>query len=128
MEPLRLRRSIREFGPQALSPEIQSNLLWAAFGINRPEFGGRTAPCWRDSIIINLYVAMPDCVWLYDAETHSLLPHLAAVIRTETGLQDFVSKAPVNLVYVGRREQMKDVPTWERRLYASVDAAFIGQN
>ncbi|HTT75379.1 MAG TPA: nitroreductase family protein [Candidatus Binataceae bacterium] len=128
MEALRLRRSIREFSPQALSAEIQSNLLWAAYGINRYEIGGRTAPCWRNSIIIDLYVVMPNGVWLYDAETHRLLPHLAADIRTETGLQDFVGKAPVNLVYVGRREQMKDLPTWERRLYASVDAAFIGQN
>ena len=81
-----------------------------------------------DAIIIDLYLSTPDGVWLYDAETHSLLPDQATDIRSETGLHDFVGKAPVNLVYVGRREQMKDVPTWERRLYASVDAAFIRQN
>jgi hypothetical protein len=44
MQALSERRSTREFGPQSLSPQHLSNLLWAGFGINRPETGGRTAP------------------------------------------------------------------------------------
>jgi len=35
---------------------------------------------------------------------------------------------PLNLVYVAHGERMKDISAEERRLYASVDAAFIGQN
>ena len=49
-------------------------------------------------------------------------------IRAETGLQDFVAKAPLNLVYVAHGERMTDVSAEERRLYASVDSGFIGQN
>jgi nitroreductase len=45
-----------------------------------------------------------------------------------TGLQDFVATAPLNLIYVAHGERMKDISPEDRRLYASVDAAFIGQN
>jgi hypothetical protein len=59
---------------------------------------------------------------------HALLPHLPDDIRTATGLQDFVGTAPLNLVYVAHGERMQDISTEERRLYASVDTGFIGQN
>ena len=59
---------------------------------------------------------------------HRLLPHLASDLRARTGMQDFVGGAPLNLVYVAHGERMTDVSAEERRLYASVDAAFIGQN
>ncbi len=48
-------------------------------------------------------------------------------IRAQTGLQDFVANAPLNLIYVAHGDRM-DVSQEERRLYASVDAAFIGEN
>jgi len=43
-------------------------------------------------------------------------------------LQDFVATAPLNLIYVAHGERMTDVAPEERRVYASVDAAFVGQN
>ena len=57
-----------------------------------------------------------------------LRKHLDADIRVATGQQDFVGGAPLNLVYVAHGERMHDVPPEDRRLYASVDAGFIGQN
>jgi nitroreductase len=127
-EALRLRHSTRGYDPRALSDETLSTLLWAAFGINRPATGDRTAPYWRHVMVIDIYVATANGVWLYDPRQHALLPHLAADIRADTGLQDFVATAPVNLVYVAHGERMQDVTPEERRLYASVDAGFIGQN
>ncbi|HYX63603.1 MAG TPA: nitroreductase family protein, partial [Burkholderiales bacterium] len=59
---------------------------------------------------------------------HALRRHLGADIRAQTGLQDFVASAPLNLVYVVHGERMKDVSPQDRRLYGSVDAAFAGQN
>ncbi len=56
------------------------------------------------------------------------MPHLKDDIRAQTGLQDFVATAPLNLVYVAHGERMADISSEERRLYASVDAAFIGEN
>ncbi len=105
-----------------------SDLLWAANGINRPATGDRTAPYWRHIMVIDIYAAMAEGVWLYDPGKHSLAPHLSDDIRAETGLQDFVATAPLNLVYVARGERMRDVSAKERRLYASVDTGFIGRN
>ena len=128
IEALRLRRSIREYSPRALPPQVLSDLLWAAFGINRPASGDRTAPYWRHVMVIDIYAAMADGVWLYEPKAHKLLPHLRGDIRAQTGLQDFVAKAPLNLVYVAHGERMGDISAEDRRLYASVDTGFIGQN
>lgn len=127
IEALRARRSIREYSDRPLPPQILSDLLWAAFGVNRPS-GDRTAPYWRHIMVIDVYAAMADGVWLYDPKRHALLSHLRSDIRAQTGLQDFVARAPLNLVYVAHGERMQDVPAEERRLYACVDAGFIGQN
>jgi nitroreductase len=78
--------------------------------------------------VIDVYAAMADGVWLYDPQQHALRPHLSADIRAQTGQQDFVATAPLNLVYVVHGERMKDVSPEDRRLYGSVDAAFAGQN
>jgi nitroreductase len=67
-------------------------------------------------------------VWLYEPKTHKLLPYAKEDFRAQTGLQDFVATAPLNLVYVAHGERMTDISLVERRLYASVDAGFIGQN
>jgi len=127
MQALQLRRSIRQFSPRPLPPQLLSDLLWAAYGVNRPS-GDRTAPYWRHIMVIDVYAAMADGVWLYDPKQHALHPHLETDIRAQTGLQDFVATAPLNLVYVAHGERMKEISPEERRLYASVDAAFAGQN
>ena len=127
IEALRLRRSIREYFDRPLPLQVLSDLLWAAFGINRPS-GDRTAPYWRHIMVIDVYAAMADGVWLYEPKRHVMLAHLRADIRAQTGLQDFVANAPLNLVYVAHGERMQDISANERRLYASVDTGFIGQN
>jgi nitroreductase len=128
VDALRLRRSTREYSPRPLPPQVLSDLLWAAFGVNRPTTGDRTAPYWRHIMVIDVYAAMADGVRLYEPKTHKLLPHLRSDIRAETGTQEFVAKAPLNLIYVAHGERMGDVSAEDRRLYASVDTGFIGQN
>jgi nitroreductase len=127
MQALKLRHSTREYAERALPLPVLSDLLWAAFGVNRPS-GDRTVPYWRHIMVIDVYAAMADGVWLYDPKAHLLRKHLGADIRAVTGQQDFVGGAPLNLVYVAHGERMHDVPPEDRRLYASVDAGFIGQN
>jgi nitroreductase len=127
MKALGLRRSTREFAKQPLPPRVVSDLLWAAFGVNRPS-GDRTAPYWRHIMVIDVYAATADGVWRYDPKAHALVPHLVGDIRAQTGQQDFVATAPLNLIYVAHGERMVDVSAEDRRLFASVDSAFIGQN
>lgn len=127
IETLALRRSTREYAPRPLPLQVLSDLLWAAFGINRPS-GDRTAPYWRHIMVIDVYAALADGVWLYEPKQHALLPHLRVDIRAQTGQQDFVGTAPLNLIYVAHGERMQDISPQDRRLYASVDTGFIGQN
>jgi len=127
IDALRRRHSTREYSDRSLSSELLSDLLWAAFGINRAN-GDRTAPYWRHVMVMDLYVAMATGVWLYEPKAHVLLAHLEQDIRAQTGTQEFVAVVPVDLTYVAHGERMHDVNPEERRLYASVDTAFIGQN
>lgn len=127
MQALSLRRSTREFSPRPLPAQVLSNLLWAAYGINRPS-GDRTAPCWRHVVAIDVYAAMEDGLWLYDPKRHALVAHPAGDIRAQTGRQDFPANAPLNLVYVAHGERMKELTPEHRSLFCSVDSAFIGQN
>ena len=56
MQALKARRTSRSFAPEELTPQTLSNLLWAAFGVNRPD-GHRTAPSARNWQEIDIYVA-----------------------------------------------------------------------
>src|SRR5271157_5681846 len=66
MQALKDRMSTRAYGEEKLPMQTLSNLLWAAFGINRPD-GRRTAPSARNWQEIDIYVATPEGVYLYDA-------------------------------------------------------------
>ncbi len=127
MQALQLRRSTREYAQRPLSDQVLSDIMWAAYGVNRPS-GDRTAPYWRHIMVIDVYAAMADGVWLYDPKQHALHAHLGADIRAHTGIQDFAATAPLNLVYVVHGERMKEISPEDRRLYGSVDAAFAGQS
>lgn len=79
-------------------------------------------------MVMDIYVAMASGLWLYDPKDHTLLLYLNDDIRRQTGTQGFVSTAPISLIYVAHGERMTDVAAENRRLYASVDTGFIGQN
>ena len=113
-DALRARHSTRMYSERALSPQQLSDLLWAAFGVNRPS-GDRTAPYWKHVMVIDIYVAKSDGVWLYEPKSHTLIHHQPSDIRAQTGLQDFVGNAAVNLIYVAHGERMTDISTEERR-------------
>jgi nitroreductase len=127
LDALHGRHSTRAYAKRPLPPHLLSDLLWAAFGQNRPN-GDRTAPYWRHVMVIDVYVATAAGVWLYEPAAHRLEHHLTEDIRAQTGTQDFVAVAPLELIYVAHGERMVHVTAEERRLYACVDAAFIGQN
>lgn len=128
IEALGLRRSTREYSPRPLPPQVLSDLLWAAFGINRPATGDRTAPYWRHIMAIDVYAAMANGVWIYEARGHRLLRHSPDDLRAQTGTQDFAAGAPLNLVYIAHGERMGGANAEDKRLYASVDVGFIGEN
>jgi nitroreductase len=128
MQALKLRHSTREYSGRPIPMQVLSDLLWAAFGINRPASDDRTAPYWRHIMVIDVYAATADGVWFYDPKAHALRQHSSADMRALTGTQYFVPGAPLNLIYVAHGERMHGVSPADRRLFASVDTGFIGQN
>ncbi|RPH58649.1 MAG: SagB/ThcOx family dehydrogenase, partial [Burkholderiales bacterium] len=106
---------------------VLSNLLRAAWGTNRPG-GGRTAPSALGAQEIDVYVALPQGAYRYDADAHALQLAAAADLRRVTGYQDFVDEAPLDLVYVADHRRMAMVPVAQRESYASVAAGAVAQN
>lgn len=127
MQALKERKSSREFSPRPLPPQVLSNLLWAAFGLNRPD-GRRTAPSARNMQEIDIYVALAEGLYLYDAKAHRLNPVVAEDVRAATGTQAFVGQAPVNLVFVADYARMGEQPEQTKAFYAAADTGFISQN
>jgi nitroreductase len=127
MQVLGDRKSTREFGPGTLSPQTLSNLLWAAFGINRPD-GRRTAPSAMNWQEVSIYVATLEGVYIYNAKDNALNPLLAGDSRAATGTQSYVKDAAVNLVYVSDLSNTGNAESSEAQMYTAADVGFIAQN
>lgn len=121
------RRSVREFSDRPLTQQMLSDLLWAADGVNRAA-GGRTAPSARNWQEIDIYAATAAGLFRYEPEGHRLHPVLSADVRAHTGLQDFVTRVPLNLIYVADLGRVSTADDSERRFYSGADAGFIAQN
>ncbi len=128
MQTLKLRQSSRSFDSKALPLQEVSNLLWAAYGINRPESEKRTAPSAMNWQEVDVYVALAEGVFLYDAKANTLNPVIAKDLRSATGSQGFVANAPINLVYVADLSRVSRASGEEKILYTSADVGFIAEN
>ena len=128
MQALKARHSTRAFGSKPLPPQVLSNLLWAANGVNRPESGHRTAPSAHDWREIDVYVTTADGAYRYDPPTHTLHKVVAGDIRPLAGVQDFVATAPLNLVYVADLDRMSGGSAEDKAFYSATDTGFIAQN
>jgi nitroreductase len=100
MDALSERQSSRSFSDKDLSLQQLSDLLWAAWGINRPADARRTAPSSHNRQEMDVYVTLKSGLYLYDAGAQILKQIHDRDIRALTGTQDFPAAAPVNLVYV----------------------------
>jgi nitroreductase len=127
MEALAKRSTSRAFDPRELSQQQLSNLLWAAFGINRAD-GKRTAPSamnWQET---DIYVLLRQGAFVYEPKSHRLDPVLGEDIRHLGGSQEFVRDAPVTLVFVADQSRTGDAPDAEKRAWADMGTGFISQN
>jgi len=109
MRALSARKSLRDFSNEPLTRQQLSELLWAANCVNRPD-GRRTAPAAVNAQMVDIYVLMPEGVYRYDAPGLRLLPVAAGDHRKAAGRQEFVSNAPVNLIFVLDRAGFSALP------------------
>jgi nitroreductase len=121
MQALAQRKTTRAFQDKPLPMQTLSNLLWAAFGVNRtrelkPGLG-RTAPSAMNSQDIELDVVLPGGVYVYEAEPNRLRPVLSDDVRAKISPEE-AALAAVTIVYVADAKDNS----------AQVDTGFIGQN
>jgi len=127
MEAFQLRKSQRSFSSKELTIQQISNLLWAAYGINRPD-GFRTVPAAKNWFEYDIYVVKSDGWFLYDVRKHALLKMGNEDLRIYGGTQDFVKAAPVILVYVADFGRMTGATDELRKFFSAVDLGYISQN
>ncbi|MFH0736606.1 MAG: nitroreductase family protein [bacterium] len=120
------RKSSREFQSKELEMQEISNILWAAFGISR-EDGRRTAPTARNIQDIELYVVNQTAVYLYKPETNELTEIVKGDFRKNTGLQDFVGIAPLEIVIVSDHSKM-EVDEIIKTSYSCMNTGFVSEN
>lgn len=141
---LEQRRTTRQSSERALPLSLLSNLLWAAWGVNRPTgpFGlpGRTAASASNSQEIDVYVATREGVYLYDAIHQRLAPVVAGDHRAQAltpGQQGVDAGAPVQLIYVVDVHRLSHTAGFQepglqdpevQRAYYFVDTGLIAGN
>jgi SagB-type dehydrogenase family enzyme len=118
-EALRKRRSVREYTSGGLTLAELGQLLWAAYGVTRPD-GKRTAPSARELYPLRVYAlagsvdGLEPGLYRYEPASHSLELRTAGDLRSRlyqaTFSQGAVLEAPAILVFSG--------------LYALADAEF----
>jgi len=142
------RVTTRDIREDRLPPQVLSNLLWAAFGVNRQDGPrgktGRTAPTGLNLQGVDVYVAMPEGVYLYEADGHRLSPVVARDIRAMTNRRPQAGTASTVLIYVADTGIEMQLPPGAQPpkghppgtpitvainpCYGEVEAGFIGQN
>lgn len=126
---LKERKSGREFASTPLSRQTLSNLLWAAWGINR-EDGRRTAPSSSNKQELDIYLVMADGAYVWDAKANTLKPVAQGDFRKQAGTpqQQYVADAPLTLVYVADTSKMNGTDDNAKFATANANTGFISQN
>ena len=128
MQALKARASARSFDSKPLSQQELSNILWAAYGINRAESGKRTAPSAKNWQEISVYVILQEGAYIYDAKENVLKEILKEDIRSLAGMQDYAKTAPLNLIFVSDQSKMDKSSAEDKWLLSGADAAFAIEN
>lgn len=131
-QALAARRSVREFGPQPLTAEELSQLLWAAQGVTH-DSGLRTAPSAGALYPLELYVVSADGTYRYSPARHDLAPVAAGDRRQalwQVALrQEPVRQAPAVLVVTAVYERTEAKYGRERTpRYVHLEAGHAAQN
>ncbi len=129
MEALSKRSTNRSMdSTRHLNEQQLSDLVWAAWGINRPD-GRRTAPSALNRQEIDLYLIGRSGAYLYDATDHKLIPVAEGDHRAEVNNQEFTKTGDWILIFVADYSRMMNPDdTQQNAITSGVDAGLIAQN
>lgn len=125
---LQRRQSVRTFSEDEIPMEQLSTILWAAYGINRPEEQRRTVPSARNVQELNIYLFNKDGVYLYNAEKNILEPIANGDYRSSISRQPHFKQAPYAIVIAVDYNRMKDFDDEGRNFFSAVDAGYVSQD
>jgi Nitroreductase len=126
MAALSKRSTVRAFDTTDISMQQLSNLLWASFGINRPD-GKRTAPSANNKQEIDIYVLLKQGAYIYDAQNNKLNQVVAEDLRSQATDQRF-AEAPVQLIFIADFAKRKGNSEENNLRTANIDCGYISQN
>ncbi len=103
MQAMAERKTVREFADRPVSAQDLSNILWAAYGFNRPN--KRTIPTARNEQGMDVYVLTAEGAFLYNAKDNVLEQVVKKDLRDLLVPQDFARKAPLTLLFVEKQHK-----------------------
>lgn len=134
-EAIMKRRSTREFSGGQLSLKMLSEVMWAAYGVNRRATRGRTVPSAWALYPLEIYAITSEGAYLYEPEEHKLCPVAKGDLRAAAGVQDFVAGAALDIVVFANPSKMRiDDPAMaplleaRKERIASLDAGAVAEN
>jgi len=71
---------------------------------------------------------MVNGLFRYDPSMHVLMPVLGDDIRAQTGDQQFVASAPLDLIFVANLDGVEGGSRVEHEFYAALDTGYISQS
>lgn len=117
------RRSTRAFSTAQLSMTQQSEIVWSAFGVNRPGDGKRTAPSAYNCQDIDLLLLTSSGVFAYNATGHALTLRSTSDLRGQLGTT--YATAPLTIVYVSNQDRIRGS---DKVTYGYMHTGLIGTN
>jgi SagB-type dehydrogenase family enzyme len=118
------RKSVKSYDPaRKLSKEEISRLLWAATGVNR-EDGRRTVASAMAKYPVDVLVALPEGVYLYEPKGHQLKKIISEDIREMIPKQEGFKKASMTVLYVINKDK---TPSGKLE-WADLEIGCIGQS
>jgi SagB-type dehydrogenase family enzyme len=126
MEALAKRVTVRAFDTKDISMQQLSNLLWASFGVNRPD-GKRTAPSASNKQEIDIYVLLKTGAYIYDAQNYKLIQITPEDLRSQVSDQRFAD-APVQLIFIADLAKRGENSEEAKLRTANIDCGYISQN
>ncbi len=131
-QAIKSRRSIRQFTPEPLKLSQMSQLCWSAQGITDPNGGLRAAPSAGALYPIQLYVALPDGLYLYSPQSHSLKKQINGDVRpmlsTAAFGQKVVQNSPGTFVIAGSVRKLEAKYRGRGEKFSYLEAGHIAQN
>jgi len=126
------RRSVRQFTAEPLTVNQIGQLCWSAQGITDPNKGLRTAPSAGALYPIQIYVMLPDGLYLYKPESHDITRLISSDLRKSVSDAAFnqrtIQNAPCTFIIAGSINKIEARYRNRGAKFTYLEAGHIAQN